>query len=221
MLAVTNYSVDHEDYCDTIAIKMKYGKGELELVAVPLIFTNYGVLDPQMRAMAMRVLTQAGSLPIVRIDPHLTVGDVAEGGRSQSPLRYLLANRPLRWALYLSILTLFLGFFFTARRRQRVIPVYEQPSNKAMDLVRHIGTLYYQRHDNVDLLNKKYRYFTETLRRKAMVDIDDEDHFMAEVDLLTQITGIKVGDLTDMLTEIQQATVAAELSDNSLKALMD
>ena len=64
---------------------------------------------------------------------------------------------------------------FYARRRQRVIPVVEEPKNRSIEFVKLIGTLYYQKHINHDLLQKKYAYFTETLRRLMMVDVEDTE----------------------------------------------
>ncbi len=37
----------------------------------------------------------------------------------QSPFRYFLAHEPLRWALYLTMITIILFMIFTAKRRQR------------------------------------------------------------------------------------------------------
>ena len=205
---------------DTILIKKRYKSGLLLVMTMPIVFTNYGMLDDQMRALALRTITSSGNYPVVRIDPNISKGEIADGAKSESPLRYLLNHRPLRWALYLSILAVLATFFFTAKRRQRIIPVYEKPANRAMELVRHIGSLYYQRHDNVDLLRKKYMYFSETIRRTTMIDIDDENRFVSEVETLSQITGISTTELTSMLREIDMAKDAQKLSDSTLRQLI-
>lgn len=205
---------------DTLLFKKRYNSGELMVMTMPMVFTNYGILDDQMRALALRTITSSGNYPVVRIDPNISKGDIADGAKSESPLRYLLNHRPLRWALYLSLLTVLAAFFFTAKRRQRIIPVYEKPANRAMELVRHIGSLYYQRHDNVDLLCKKYMYFSETIRRTTMIDIDDENRFVSEVETLSQITGISTTELTTMLREIDVAKDAQKLSDTTLRQLI-
>ncbi len=202
---------------EIVALSATVGRGRLIVTTMPHLFSNYGVLDTQMRELGMRVLSQAGRHPIVRIDENYDKGDVTDGGASRSPLKYLLDNPPLRWALYLTLATVLLFFVFTARRRQRVIPVMSDPEDQSMALVEHIGTLYYERHDNADLLQKKYQYFTERLRREAVVDIDDEEHFDSELATLAQLTGLKSDQLLGDLTQIRAALEAHQLSDPELK----
>ena len=206
---------------DVLALSVNEGKGKLIVTTLPHLFSNYGILDNDMRELGLRILSQSGSRPIVRIDESMYKSEEVEKGESQSPLRYLLANPPLRWALYLLLATVLLFFFFTARRRQRVIPVINPPANQSMEMVQHIGTLYFQRHDNVDLLQKKYQYFTEQLRREVMVDIDDDDHRESELGTLAQITGIKPDELRNQVAQIQAAAQAGQLSDEQLRSLIN
>lgn len=67
-----------------------------------------------------------------------------------SPFRYFLSQPPLRWALYLSMASILLFMIFTARRKQRAIPVIREPENKSLEFVELIGTLYYQKKDHAD-----------------------------------------------------------------------
>ena len=203
--------------CDTLAVVIPHGRGKLVVTTMPHLFTNYGVLDPEMRELSMRILSQVADRPIVRLDPHYYRYSFTDGGESQSPLRYLLDNAPLRWALYLTLFAVLLFIVFTARRRQRVIPVIKRPTDQAMEMVRHIGTLYYERHDNADLLQKKYQYFTAQLRREAVVDIDDGDHLDTELGALAQLTGIKPDQLRTDVASLQAAVLSERISDDQLK----
>ncbi|MBQ7691075.1 MAG: DUF4350 domain-containing protein [Muribaculaceae bacterium] len=203
--------------CDTLAVVIPHGKAKLVVTSMQLLFTNYGILDSEMSQLGMRILSQVADKPIVRIDPNYFHEKVINGGDSRSPLRYLLDNPPLRWALYLTFFVVLLFLVFTARRRQRVIPVIKRPDDQAMELVRHIGTLYYERHDNADLLQKKYQYFTEQLRREAVVDIDDSDHLDTELFTLAQLTGIKPDQLRTDVGQLQAAIQAERISDEQLK----
>lgn len=86
-------------------------------------FTNYGVLDGKNAAYLFRILSQMGGFPIVR-----TEGYMKETAQVQmSPFRYFLSQPPLRWALYLSMVSILLFMIFTARRKQRAIPVIREP----------------------------------------------------------------------------------------------
>ena len=206
-----------EAHHDVLALSTNIGKGKLIITSLPHLFSNYGILDHDMHELGLRILSQAGNRPIVRIDESMYVSNDMAEGESQSPLRYLLANPPLRWALYLLLASVVCFFFFTARRRQRVIPVINPPANQSMQMVQHIGSLYYHWHDNADLMQKKYQYFTEQLRRQVMVDIDDDDHLDTEVGTLSQITGIPPDEMQKKVLQLHVALRAEKLSNQQLR----
>ena len=125
-----------------VAMSRQWGKGEVILVSTPLIFTNYGILDGKNATYIFRLLSQMGKLPIVR-----TEGYMKETAQvQQSPFRYLLAHQPLRWALYLTMITIILFMIFTAKRRQRAIPVIQEPAiNNLLNLTELIGSFTFKR----------------------------------------------------------------------------
>ena len=221
-LATISSSDDYSYYNNSIVAGIRdYGKGKIVVMSMPLLFTNYGILDDDIRPLALRLLSECGDLPIVRYDPTLIdkVGDKEQ--ESESPLRYLLANRPLRWALYLALATLVASVIFSARRRQRVIPVIKPPVNHMMDFVKRIGGIYYKRHNNVDLLIKKYVTFSNDLRTKAMIDIDNYDYLDDELMSLSNRTGIPFNELQQQIRDVVMATNAPKISDDRLKQLID
>lgn len=190
VLAVKNISIDELVYevdvdsafSDTVihfpvAMSYRWGKGEIILASTPLLFTNYGVLDGKNATYLFRLLSQMGEFPIVRTEAYMEKTTQVQ----MSPFRYFLSQRPLRWALYLTMLAILLFMLFTARRRQRAIPVVRTPENKSLEFTELIGTLYFQKKDHADLVRKKYMYFAEELRRQIQVDIeevaDDERSF--------------------------------------------
>ena len=113
------------NYHPLVAMVRPWGKGEVVLVSTPLLFTNYGVLDEKNATYIFRILSQIGELPVVRTEGYMT--ETAQTQRS--PLRYFLSQRPLRWAIYLSMFAILLFMVFTARRRQRAIPVVNRKTN--------------------------------------------------------------------------------------------
>ena len=113
---------------DLLAAKRKVGHGELILVSHPLLFTNFGLLNGHAENYIMRLMNEVADRSVVRLD---TSPLALQTGRNEiSPFRYFLQQPPLRWALYLSLITVLLMMGFTARRRQRVIPVVKTPDNK-------------------------------------------------------------------------------------------
>lgn len=221
ILATLDRAITVYEEHDTVAGIRDYGKGKVVVVSMSLLFTNYGILNDTIRPLVMRLLSQCSDLPVVRYDPKLIdkVGDKEQ--ESESPLRYMLANRPLRWALYLALATLVAFVAFSARRRQRIIPVIKPPVNHMMDFVKRIGGIYFKRHDNVDLLNKKYVTFSNDLRVKAMIDIDNEDSIEDELLALSNRTGIPLNELQQQVGVVKDAVKSSWISDRQLQQLID
>ena len=85
---------------------------------------------------------------------------------------------------------------FTARRRQRAIPVIRKPENKSLEFTELIGTLYFQKKDHGDLVRKKYMYFAEELRREIQVDIEevaDDERSFSRIALKTGMNEEEIG----------------------------
>ena len=145
------------------------------------------------------------------------------GGYWQARLiRIKLQNAPLRWCVYLTLLGLLLFCVFYARRRQRVIPVVKQPENKSLEFVKLIGTLYYQKHENRDLLQKKYSYFAETVRRQLLIDVDDEESRRENITQLALRTGMPEAEVRMILDKVKRYIEADTiLPDRRLQETID
>lgn len=152
-----------------VAMSYAVGEGEIILVSTPLLFTNYGMLDNGNADYLFRYLNRMKGLSVVRTEAYMKLP-----GKGDSPFRYFLSQRSLQWALYLTLLALVLFMIFTARRRQRVIPVIREPENKNLEFTELIGTLYYQKKNHADLVSKKFVYFAENLRRNYQIDVEDD-----------------------------------------------
>ena len=190
--------IDYE-FTDTVAASISYGRGTIVLVAIPAIFSNFGFVSCGTASLAMRLLSPVADVPVVRINPSERA---ALTGKSESVLRGLLERPPLRWALYAALIGVLLAMIFTARRRQRVIPVIKPPANVSLEMVRHIGSLYFQRHDNADLLAKKFAYFTEEVRKLTLIDVDDATHRDDNALLLSQRSGLDRDEIKQNLHSI-------------------
>lgn len=159
------------------AARRRFGRGEIVVVAMPLIFTNYGMIEGETNEVVFRLLSEMSDRPIVRITDRQS--DETDGQVEQSPLRVVFKDPTLWWPFYMALAVLVLFFVFTARRRQRAIPVVRPPVNHTLEFTRLIGTLFYQRHDRNGLLRSKWELFANTVRQQADVDVealDDDDH---------------------------------------------
>lgn len=210
---------------DVLAMACPWGKGEIILVSTPLLFTNYGVTDGNTVHYLFRLLSQMGDLPIVRSEGYTR--DTAQ--KQLSPFRYLLSHPPLRWALYLSMLTIVLFMCFTARRRQRAIPVVQAPKNRSLEFIELIGTLYFQRGNRADLVRKKYQFLTEELRREMYVDVEQLEAGMNGEGRKTEVmekiacrTGWSVDELAAFWRELWPVVQGSrEVEVSEMKRLID
>ena len=184
-------------YQDAMAVRIPMGRGCIIWVTTPLVFTNYGILDEDNYLYIFRLLSQFGGLPIVRTEAYTPIA-------KESPLRYILSQPPLRWALYLALLTILLFMVFTARRRQRAIPLVTEPDNMSLVFAKQIGTLYAQQKDYADAVSKKYTYFAEELRTLLHIDITDVAADSRNLKRLAFITGMEELQLAGLVDELRQ-----------------
>lgn len=202
------------------AVSVPYGKGEVIFVSSPLLFTNYGMLEGNTSVYIFRLMSYLADLPVYRTEAYGKTDAmlVAE----QSPFREFIKRPPLRWALYLALLGVVLFMIFTARRRQRVIPIMSKPANRSLEFIQLIGTLYYQRKDHVDLVRKKFKLFAEELRKTAGVDISDVNTDDREYLLLAEKTGMNSDRLKKVIRQIRLVLHSeGNISVEEMRSLID
>lgn len=203
-----------------VAVSVPYGKGEVIFVSSPLLFTNYGMLEGNTFVYIFRLMSYLADLPVYRTEAYVKTDAmlVAE----QSPFREFIKRPPLRWALYLTLLGVVLFMIFTARRRQRVIPIISKPANRSLEFIQLIGTLYYQRKDHVDLIRKKFKLFAEELRKTAGVDISDVNTDDREYLLLAEKTGMNSDRLKKVIRQIRLVLHSeGNISVEEMRSLID
>ena len=197
---------------EPLVIRAFIGKGEIFLVSTPLMFTNYGMLDRSNASYAFRLLSYMKSKPLMRIEAY---GD--HNKNNKTPLRYILSEPPLRWAIYFAMALLLSFMFFAAKRRQRVIPVVNTPSNRSIEFMQLISNLYYQKHNNTEILKMKYNYFCAEVKNLTGVDLRENIPTESDYRRLTEKTGLEIDFIRDLMKNIQMSFYRSEVSDIELK----
>lgn len=188
------YSDEEQAFTSAVALRHKIGKGTFYIHCNPLLFTNYGVLNHDISLYLNHAMTELADCQVVRMSANKFKESVSGGGQEQestTPLSFMLSRPPLRWALYTILAALLLFMLFTARRRQRVIPMIKQPENRNLQFVKLISSIYYHQGDRHDLLRKKYTYFKDELRRILQMDIEDRKLLSNNIQTLSQLTNIE------------------------------
>lgn len=148
-------------------IRIPIGKGSLILGTEPAMFTNYNMLKSNNHIYIAGVLSY-----IPRGDLFFSVTKIAGDEKyiSNSMLRFILNNPALKWMWYFFLISLVVFILFTAKRKQRVIPIIKPLSNTTVDFTKTVSNLYLQNKDYEDLINKSIIYTLEKIRRKYWID---------------------------------------------------
>ncbi len=169
-------------------IRIKYGKGNFFLHALPQAFSNYCFTDEKNSEYAYKALS---CLPPENIlwDEYYKYGNE----KRQSPLALIFANPTLLAAYYTLLAGLFLFVLFGGKRRQRVIPVVEPLKNTTLEFVDIVGTLYFHQADHKNICDKKINYFLDNIRTKFNVKTNSfEEEFIKRISALSGIEEEKV-----------------------------
>lgn len=205
---------------DPVSATFQQGRGYISYVSVPLLFTNYGVVDQDNVGFILRELTLLKHLPVVRVEAYCPASDSAE----QSPLRYFLSQPPLRWAIYTAMVGALLFLIFGGRRRQRVIPIEKEPENHSMEFIGLVGSLYYHSHERRSLVVRKWTYFAEELRRNIHVDVTDASEDDQTLPLLARQADMDEQEIRELVLRLRQLVAAdddTEISRKQMKQYID
>lgn len=146
-------------------IKVPYGNGEFYVHTQPVAFTNYHLLKDDHADYASKILSYIDDQEIFWL-----LKDQSGLVVSNSPLRYILSQPALKWAMHISFIGIIIFIIFTAKRKQRVIPIIKPLPNTTVDFTKTIGNLYFQEGNHDNIIEKKIIYFLEKIRTEYLLD---------------------------------------------------
>lgn len=189
--------------------------GSIILCAMPRLFTNFAMAhSPEGRMIVMRLMTLISDKPVRRLSDEWSSDDL------ESPTDVIGMSPAMNAAYVLVIITCLIAMVFTARRRQRVIPVIEPPVNRVMEMTLNVGDLYYRRHDNVDLVMKRYSMFVEGVRRELMVDLEADDRTTI-VRELSSASGMPRDEIASLLDDLERVSRQPAIDDRLMMQLIN
>ncbi|MEM7551385.1 MAG: hypothetical protein AAF363_17015 [Bacteroidota bacterium] len=203
---------NEEGYPVLLSCRNEESGASLFLCSIPLIFTNYGLLEDENHRLASSFLS---NLPYSGI----TWTQYYQLGRNESstPFRYLLSQPPLKYALFLVVSSLFMIVIFESKRKQRPIPVYEQLRNTSLEFIKVIGNLYFEKRENRDLALKRISLFKELLKNKYFVsNTPDQDSVLK----IAYKSDLDRDFVISVFSRINQIESGKSVDDNALKALV-
>lgn len=224
-----------------IAIRYRSYNGACILViSTPLLFTNYGLLHENNAELLVDLIKQAGiknGLTRIfykqkQIDSNRYKGDILSTSSDFSILNDLFKALATKIAIILGILIFILFLLFSAKRRQRIIPVRQAPYNKTLDFIRQVSKLYFWRNDYSNMTRKKIVYFFAFINERLHIRMDDESLLSDNCSILSSVSGLpkdSIEKLTKKLLSIhlhneevneQDMTLCIDQMNAILKKLM-
>lgn len=94
---------------------------------------------------------------------------------SESPLQFILKEPGLKWAYYLIILSFLLFLFFTAKRKQRIIPMRAMVQNSSLEYVKTLSELYEVQADYGSLIDKMASNFSHWVKHHHYMSVTDKN----------------------------------------------
>jgi hypothetical protein len=209
--------IARNDYFQPVTIRIELGKGILLLNSTPMMFTNIYLLNNKNHELVGNTLSFLKNKNLYRTEYyHLGRMEVS------TPLRFILTTEPLRWAYYVTIISLLFFMVFEAKRKQRIIPVIKPLANSTLEFVSTIGNLYYQRGDHKNIADKKIQFFFEYIHSHYRIPvIQRDDNF---INILVKKTGMEPVTCRQLVLLINHITGSEKISKDeliTLNALLD
>ena len=134
-----------------------------------------------------------------------------------SAFHFILSQRSLRWAFWLTILLFIFMFLFETKRKQR--PISERPvmKNASEDFVKTVGRLYFQQKNNQNLARKMVTSFLENVRSTYNLSTSQLDEEFAIK--LSIRSGRPADQIKLMMQIIHDTRLNSVLSDQELMDL--
>lgn len=200
-----------------IFIEFPHGDGRFLLHLQPLLFSNYHLLRPSVRWHVAAVLSYLPEADILwdrysrsQHSPVEQESYTPQPGRS--PLEFILKHEALRWSFYLLLCTALFYIGFTARRRQRIIPIREPLRNFSLNFIRSIGRLYFLERRHEGLVRHQMRYLLSFLRERYKLNLNEFGE--EQVELIHRRTGADRDVILRLAREYQRIKVYALPEDS-------
>lgn len=190
-------------------IKTSIGDGNLYLMSVPDVFSNYFVVNNKNRELAYSVL---GMLPGEKMiwDEYYKTYNVTK----TSPLKFIFESDALYAAYGTLFITLLIYMFTEGRRRQKAIPVLVPVKNTTLEFVEVISHVYFNNKNHQHIATERIKYFYENIRKKfSLSTAQINDLFLEKV---TELSGIEYKLVKQLFVYCEKIKASAEISEFDL-----
>lgn len=208
--------------------KARYGNGEIYFHTMPIVFSNFNMLNKENLGYVNRLFS------------HLQPGDIywdeyarkthirgredddsappTGGGLNvaDNPLQYILNNKSLASAWYIMLGMVLFYLLFRAKRKQRIIPVLESNTNTSLEFIQTIGGLYFAQQNHRNLAFQKMKYFLVYIRDHYSLSTQNLDsEFLERLQRLSEVPQDKIDAI---FTEFNRIKGIPQITEDTLIA---
>ncbi len=180
-------------------IRYKTGRGHITFHAAPLVLSNYFLLQSGNKGYldGLWHILPAGI-------QHIYWNEYYRRRAEASSFSVLLRYPATKWALILALFTLLMYVLFESKRRQKIIPVIEQPENASLSFTETVGRLYYNKGDHSNIAEKMIQHFLDWVRTQHHMNTNHLNYdFIRNLAAKTGETEQTVTRLVEMIHEIR------------------
>lgn len=195
-------------------IKIENGAGAFLIHTNPILFTNYFTRDTRSYDYAFKALSYLPARDTYW-DEYYKTGRAA----FSSPMRFIVSDKNLKRAWFLSLTALLLFLIFKGRRTQRIIPKTEPVKNTSIEFAETIGDLYLSSGSHKELLEKKHRFLLEYIRSRLHINAHvSEDSTLTDI---SRRSGIPKKEVTALFSSLEQLSTKPRITDRELKTITE
>lgn len=180
--------------------RLSHGKGHLYVHTNPLVFTNYFIAKPDKAEYASSVFSHLDGKEIIWDEFSKSKFMSGNNAPQMSPIAYILQQESLRYAWWLMLGAALLYTIFTAKRKQRIIPVLEAKANTSLEFVNLISALHYQNANHQDIARKKMKYFFYFVKSRYNMHLQSLTE--ATLNRLAEKSKVPLDDLKQVAAEL-------------------
>jgi hypothetical protein len=195
-----------------VYLEIPFGKGSVFIHRTPLAFTNLSLMHEKNVEHAEKVLSVIPYQKIIYATEAKPPKPKNLKARV-SPLQFILSDQSLAWAYYLTIGGILLFALFNLKRKQKPVPVLPAKSNSTIEFADALSKIYFQKHNNQNLIKHQYRIFITFIRsRYQLTLIKDPTEFAG---IISVKSGIAQAAVYSILMNFDKYT-KTEVNDTQL-----
>ncbi|HKK39898.1 MAG TPA: hypothetical protein VJ949_10805 [Cryomorphaceae bacterium] len=167
-------------------VETEIGSGRLLMHSTPLVFTNYHFRNDSVFAYVNELISKADGETYYYLEPGVSPSSSGGPSIGESPLKFILANPPLKWAWYLTIVLALFYIINSMRRKQRAIPVVSLPENQTSAYLDMVYRLFRKEGSHRDIVHSQVKLLQSFLRNRYSLNaykLNDEFYELASAKL--------------------------------------